>query len=220
MKFAILGATGKTGTQLVLQALDKGHEVVAVCRTPSKVTIQHESLQVVEGDVMSSESMIPIFNGCDAVFSCLGSDVGLRKQTTIYSDSMKAIIAAMHKAEVKRLICMTSWFTNYSKSDGGPFFTEWIMKPLARLFIGRILSNMAVMENYLISECQDINFTIVRPPGLQDTPVSGKDFMTEELQYVKHGGGQISRADVARFMLNALGTSDYDKKAIAIAIKP
>ncbi|XP_038049260.1 uncharacterized protein LOC119722927 [Patiria miniata] len=115
---------------------------------------------------------------------------------------------------------MTSWFTNYSKSDGGPFFTEWIMKPLAHLFIGRILSNMAVMENYLINECQDINFTIIRPSGLQDKPVSDKEYLTEELQYVTNGAGRISRADVARFMLNALDTSDYDKKAVAIAIKP
>lgn len=46
MKLAILGATGRTGVHLVEQALEEGHEVVAIVRTPSKVTTEHENLKV------------------------------------------------------------------------------------------------------------------------------------------------------------------------------
>ena len=47
---------------------------------------------------------------------------------------------------------------------------EWFLKPM---FIGKVLKDMAVMEDYLVSQ-EDVNFTIVRPPGLADWPLSGR----------------------------------------------
>lgn len=48
MKIAILGATGRTGLVLVRQALDQGHDVLALVRNPEAMTkqIQHERLKV------------------------------------------------------------------------------------------------------------------------------------------------------------------------------
>uniref|UniRef100_A0ABM0MUG3 Flavin reductase (NADPH)-like n=1 Tax=Saccoglossus kowalevskii TaxID=10224 RepID=A0ABM0MUG3_SACKO len=109
MKVAVLGATGRTGVPLVRQALEKGHHVVAIVRDRSKVTIEHECLQVVESDIYSSESLAEHFSGVDAVISCLGSP-GLWK-TTLYSESIKSIVSAMRKASVTRFVCITSWCT-------------------------------------------------------------------------------------------------------------
>ncbi|MFE9558200.1 NAD(P)H-binding protein [Streptomyces sp. NPDC006703] len=39
MRIAILGASGRTGGTLVDQALERGHEVVALVRTPAKTTV-------------------------------------------------------------------------------------------------------------------------------------------------------------------------------------
>ena len=59
MKLAILGATGQTGEegslerilmiamsgkQVVLQALEKGHMVTAIVRSPDKVQTSHDNL--------------------------------------------------------------------------------------------------------------------------------------------------------------------------------
>lgn len=46
MKLAILGATGRSGLYLVEQALEEGHEVVAIVRDPSKMTLENEKLKV------------------------------------------------------------------------------------------------------------------------------------------------------------------------------
>ena len=40
MKLAVLGATGRTGQHLVRQALEQGHEVAVLARTPTKLTFQ------------------------------------------------------------------------------------------------------------------------------------------------------------------------------------
>ena len=37
--------------------------------------------------------------------------------------------------------------------------------------IGRQLDNMYEMEEWLAKECQDIDYTVVRPPRLSDKPL-------------------------------------------------
>lgn len=39
--------------------------------------------------------------------------------------------------------------------------------------IGRQLDNMLEMEEFLTKDCQDLDFSIVRPPRLTDDPLSG-----------------------------------------------
>ena len=46
MELAVLGATGRSGHQIVQQALDRGHSVRAVVRTPEKLKITHQNLEV------------------------------------------------------------------------------------------------------------------------------------------------------------------------------
>ena len=40
LKIVVFGATGRTGKEVVKQALEKGHHVTAVVRTPEKMNIQ------------------------------------------------------------------------------------------------------------------------------------------------------------------------------------
>ncbi len=72
MKLAIFGGTGKTGQHLIQQALDEGHEVVTLARAPSKVTIQHPRLKIIQGDVLDADCIADVIQGVDAVISVLG----------------------------------------------------------------------------------------------------------------------------------------------------
>ena len=60
----------------------------------------------------------------------------------------------------------------YTATEGEPFMIKWMLRPL---FIGNVLKNMGEIEDYLSKDCQDINFTVVRPPGLTIQPSTGKD---------------------------------------------
>ena len=42
MKLVIFGASGKTGSELVKQALEKGHSVTAFVRDPSRISSKHD----------------------------------------------------------------------------------------------------------------------------------------------------------------------------------
>lgn len=49
-----------------------------------------------------------------------------------------------------------------------------IYKMVLRPMIGRQLDSMNEMEDFLTKQCQDIDYTIVRPPRLLDAPLKGK----------------------------------------------
>src|SRR5690606_32714494 len=69
MKIAVIGANGHIGSRVVQEALNRGHEVTAVVRTPSKVETQHEHLKVVQGDVFDNERIVNAIKGQDVVVS-------------------------------------------------------------------------------------------------------------------------------------------------------
>ncbi|XP_071505066.1 flavin reductase (NADPH)-like [Diadema antillarum] len=215
MKLTIFGSTGNTGLELVKLALDEGHEVVTVVRNPAKLSsIQHEKLQVVEGDIFSTEFLQTHLDGCDAVLSCLGSN-SLTQATTIYSGSMKAIVPAMRAAKVSRIIIITSWYVKVDPNDDPGRMARWVIRPM----LSKPLNDMAVMAKYLEDECQDIDYTMVLPPQLTNSASTGKDLVFDiGRQFTSKGDHKIPRADVAKFMLQCLKTSDFNKNCVAIAI--
>lgn len=46
MKISVLGATGPSGQQTVLEALERGYSVVALVRNPEKLTVKDDKLEV------------------------------------------------------------------------------------------------------------------------------------------------------------------------------
>ena len=57
MKVGLLGITGGVGQRFAKLALDRGHTVVAMARTPAKVTLKHPCLIVIKGDSTSLEAV-------------------------------------------------------------------------------------------------------------------------------------------------------------------
>ncbi|XP_029017715.1 flavin reductase (NADPH)-like [Betta splendens] len=219
MKIAVLGATGQTGQYLVDQALQQGHTVTAVVRNPSKLTVHHENLKVVEADIFSAESLEPHFTGQDAIMSCLGFPIAAFSAVTGYTLSMSAMIGAMRATRVHRIITMTSWYTEPNSGTQSSYFIRFLLLPMIR----SVLTNMFEMEQFL-QKTEDINWTVVRPPGLKNLPASALEFLSHEGYFVPDGSGYpvgsaIGRGDVARFMLSLLNSDAWVKKGVAIITK-
>ncbi|XP_072018855.1 flavin reductase (NADPH)-like [Amphiura filiformis] len=211
MKLVILGATGPSGQCLVMQALEAGHEVTAIVRNQAKITTKHEKLKVVEADIFSESSLQPHFEGQDAVLSCLGIHAGWLQPITFYSQSIQPIITAMKGSKVNRFLTMTTWCT---KSEG-PFIVKWIAKPL---FLKYYCLDMGRMEDYLEQESADIKYTVVKPPNLTGNTISGAEIKSVEGQWVPGGrASNITRGDVAKFMLECLDTDQWDNKLVSIS---
>ncbi|HEY8930061.1 MAG TPA: SDR family NAD(P)-dependent oxidoreductase [Mucilaginibacter sp.] len=95
----VIGGNGGIGKQCVQVALNAGHQVTAVLRTPAKLTLQHPHLNVVQGDITDPASIAQHLENKDAVISAVGVSGGLfgDKPTTLYSQAATAILGGMEK---------------------------------------------------------------------------------------------------------------------------
>ncbi len=209
MDIVIAGATGKTGRQLVAQALERGHAVTAIARRPEAVDMKHERLKVLRGSFDDQASIEAAVRGQAAMLSAVGAPMS-RGATTIHADSARSLVAAMQTVGVQRLICVTSGGTNPEHDPNLPWLYEQVFK---RLFVN-IYHDQMVMEKIVMASALD--WTIVRPAGLTDRPATGRCRSAEG--YAIRGGNETPRADLAGFMLDQLDTPDFLRKAVALAL--
>ena len=203
MKLLIFGATGKTGIQLVQQALEQGHQVTAFVRNPANFPLQHDNLKIVKGDVLEPRNVEHSIYGHDAVLSAIGSPAN--KVGTIRSQGTLNIVVAMKKAGVRRFISQASLGYGDSRKtlDRTPFWFKYLIVPF---MLRKGFADHALQEEYI--KQSGLDWVIARPGNLTDGPRTGA---------YRHGFAvndkkikvKISRADVADFMLKQITSDTY-----------
>ncbi len=78
-KILVYGATGKVGSHVVNEALNRGHRVTAVSRDPSRITLVHDKLSIVKGDVLDPASVASLLAGQDVVIISVRGVLGKSK---------------------------------------------------------------------------------------------------------------------------------------------
>jgi uncharacterized protein len=73
---ALFGATGMIGGRVLSEALDRGHDVVAVVRDKAKLARTDPALRVVTGDILETASVVSAAKGRDVVVSAVGGGHG------------------------------------------------------------------------------------------------------------------------------------------------
>lgn len=67
LKLVVYGASGRVGSRVIDEALNRGHRVMAVSRDPSRIARKHEQLSAVEGNVLDAHSVATRVAGQDVV---------------------------------------------------------------------------------------------------------------------------------------------------------
>lgn len=201
MRILVVGATGPTGQQIVEQGLAQGHEVTALVRNPDKLEMQHNSLQIMKGDILDSGSLETAVQQQQAVISSLGTKKISLEPVTLFSEGTKNLLQAMELHSVKRLICITGIGAGDSKGHGGFLYDKLILP----LVLRRIYDDKDRQEAEI--RRSNLNWTIVRPGLLTNEPARGSYRILTDLTGVT--AGKISRADVAAFVLQQLADDRY-----------
>jgi putative NADH-flavin reductase len=210
MKLTILGATGATGACLTSQALAAGHDVTAVVRDPARLAgPAHPRLRVVTADIMNPASIAPAVEGADAVISAVGPrGTGA---TTVITDSVHSIIAAMDKTGTCRLLQVSGSIVT---DEGESPYMRYLVKPMARrTFLRHVCADMHRGEEEIRDS--DLDWTIFRPPALNGKAATGA-YRTAIDRNLPHGF-TVSRADLAACMLATLGDPASVHRHVAIA---
>lgn len=208
MRLLVLGATGATGHQIVIQGLQQGHELTVFVRNPAKLTLRGDRLRVVVGSIPEdADAISAAARGQDAVISALGVRNSL-KSGNLISRAMRTIIPAMERQAVRRLILTSAFGVGDTRRDA-----PLLPRIMYRVLLTDIFADKADAEHYLRESSLD--WTLVYPVLLTNGPRTGHYRVGERLSL--RGLPMISRADVADFILKQLQDPTYVRKGVAIS---
>jgi len=204
MKLTIFGASGRTGSQLVRHALDRGDEVAVVLRRPAEVDPRVASIVV--PDLSDTEALRKAIAGSDAVLSAIGPRS--RSDAPVAAPATRAILAA----RPGRIVVISAAPVAPPPADDG-FISRRVALPLIGRLLRPVYDDLREMEAEL--EASDSVWTAFRPPMLTNGPATGR-YRTRVGDAVPRGM-TVSRADLAAAMLESLGRADTERTAVGIA---
>src|SRR4051812_13882733 len=105
MRLVIVAATGGIGRHLLQQALEAGHEVTAVVRSPQKIT---GPVRGVRADLAPPDgpALPEAIKGCDAILSARGART--KAEEGVAWRGTAALVQAAREAKIRRLIVVSA----------------------------------------------------------------------------------------------------------------
>lgn len=204
MRMIVFGATGQTGQRFIEMALRNGHHMTAFVRNPDKMRTRHEHLNIITGSIFNQHDVDAAMQGQEAVISCLGGDAN--KKTTIITDMMIQIVDSMKRNQVKRIATIA---TAGIHEEIPGFITQLII----HLLFKHVIHDHRGAAEYIMSS--DMDYTIARPLSLTDGELT-TTYRTA-LSGIPKAGRQISRNDVAHFLLTSVENHRHIKASVGLA---
>ena len=203
MKIFLLGATGQTGSIFMKMALERNHKVTAYVRSPVKVLLHNENLNIVKGDVFSLADMAKAMASHDVVVSCLGGNNNDKE--TVITKMTEIIIKSMKANEINRIVTISTAGIH----DEFLFVMNFIVKS----FLKHTIHDYRLAAEAIISS--GLVYTIARPLALTKGPLTEVYRMTPE--GVPRGGKEISRQDLAHFLLSVIEKDEFKNETVGLA---
>jgi len=203
----VFGAAGRTGRLVVSRALGHGHEVRAFVHT-TPLALEHERLSVVLGDVRDFDAVDAAVSGSDAVSFALSQGSG--GGPDIHEAGIANVVHAMAAGGVSRLAAVSAAGV-FARGDRN---LSLAYRALIATALRTAYDDLEAMERRIMASALD--WTIVRPVGLTDEPATGEYRLSLDGSLLPKTS-RISREDVAAFVVKALETGTYVRRAVVIA---
>ena len=213
MKICIIGASGKLGTYMVQHALERGYEVVGVCRERSvgKLAAFRGRIAVIPGATNDPQVIKKAVAGCDGVLTVL-VPWGANHYAT---GTAQAVLD--HAQPGARLIFSCGW---HITRDGKDVYPQSLKnrETLARWF-GRLTRIVDIDDQ--VEACRrvfasDTRWTVVRGSDLQEGESQGLPVWSWHVGDPILASNMTRRVDYALFMVAALENDELVHEAPAI----
>jgi putative NADH-flavin reductase len=220
MRLCIVAATGGIGRHLLRQAIEAGHDVTAVVRSPEKIT---EPVRGIRADLADPDvpALTEAVDGADAILSALGARTNA--ENGVAWRGTAALVEAAGKANTRRLIVVSAAPMGTFPSPARPrpprhdpgdgFFMRHLGAPFAKTMFRSHYEDLARMEDLIRDS--GLDWTVSRPPKLTDGPLT-RNYRTAIDRNVR-GGFSVSRADVADHLLACLTRPETIGHTVGIA---
>jgi len=213
MRVCIVAASGKLGQYMVRHALDRGYEVVGVCRQQSveKLDAFKERITVVPGATDDREVIKQAVARCDGVLVVLVP----RGVHDYSSGTAQAVLD--HAQPGARLVFSSGWHITRDGQDVYSWKLRLFLKvvtPLARLVRFADLDDQVEACRRVFAS--DTGWTVVRGSDLEEGESQGLPVWSRHVGDPILKSNLTRRIDFALFMVHALENEDLLREAPAI----
>ena len=164
MRIVVLGATGNIGKNVVNQAIQGGHEVVAYVRRPEAVE-QRPGLTVIGGGLTDTDTATKAFTGADVVVCSVGPSLGFStvfKRVNFMQTNLPPIVAAAKAAGVKRFVLISAFGVGKTAKKA-----SFLTRSVYRTAMNSIFTDKDRADATL--KASELDWTIVYPVNLKET---------------------------------------------------
>ena len=221
-RIVIFGATGKIGTAIVREALDRGHEVVGVSRNPENFVYTENNFTGAAGNPTNLSFVADVTEGADAVINAVGSsDSASAEETPMYQSAIAISNALASLGEIgPQVVIIAGGSTTYETEEEmlNNFPANRTTDP------GALASFLGHRRAYEIYRASDINWTVITLPMTVQGYRSGTDqrlgsyntAINNTLVVDAEGNNAISMSDIAVAAVDFAETGEFNRAKVAV----
>ena len=219
LKILVYGASGKVGTQVVIEALERGHVVTAVSRDPSRIEQKHDNLSAVAGDLLDSKSIANLVIDQDVIIVSVRGIVAEPKipENAIQLIGAKKVVGVLQGIghDAPRLIHVGGAGT--LEVEPGVLYAD----KLPKLFLSKSLESEIqgqVLALEFFRTVSDVSWSYATPARnftngkRTGTFRIGGDAMLED----SRGKNKISRRDFAVALIDEAENANYVRRRFSV----
>ena len=200
-KIAIIGATGRAGSQLLEEALRRGHSVVAIARNTDKLAVR-PGVTVKQVDALDANALEQAISGSDVVISA----------AHFATLPASAVIGPVKQAGVKRLLVVGGAGSLLLPGGGRVIDSEGFPAE----YKTEASAGAAFLD--VLRQEKDVDWTFLSPSALFDgTERTGKFRLgQDDLLVSSDGTSSISFADYAIAMIDEVEAPKHSRQRFTV----
>ena len=219
LNILVYGATGRVGSRVVNEALDRGHTVTAVSRDPSRIKQQHYKLSTAKGDVIDQESVDELVSDHDVIVVSVRGSVDKSKdpEKTVHRMAAEILVGVLRGRgdSAPRLIFVGG--AGSLEIEPGVLYAEDLPKLMPGFIRQEIQGNLLTLE--YLRTVDDVRWTYISPakkfkPGKRTGiyRIGG-----DEMLFDKKGKSKISMEDFAVALIDEVENSAHVMERFSVA---
>ena len=210
MKVLLFGASGRIGSRIAHELLDRDHEVTGVSRSGEVEDVDGPNFEAVAGDATDPDRVAELADGHDAVASALGpredEDAG------VLPEMAEAVVEGMRRADVDRLV----WVGGAGGLEVAPgtLLVDTEEFPDAAEPVAR--AGIQALE--IFREADDVDWLYVAPAAFIEPGERTGEYRTAEGELVvsEDGDSYVTMEDYAIAFVDELEAGDRSRVALGV----